>query len=378
MGPNRPSSPLIGALPRRQRRPRRHWSFERLERRILLSGTPIVATPEELARAQPLTGDMATGTIAPGGLDFFRIDPTTDQLLIAQVRAEGAHTRLSLLDGQGHLLVQSDGLSSTDRDNLIAQHLTAGTDYLEVEGLAGASDYTMTIELTNANLPNTQISGAFRTIAVGDFNGDGRVDLAVAGNGVSVLLGDGDGTFQPPVNYAAGINATALVAGDFSGDGRVDLAVAGNNVAGAGIVSVLLGNGDGTFQRPVNYAAGTTFPSALVAGDFNGDGRVDLAVAGNNVADAGNNVAGAGIVSVLLGNGDGTFQRPVNYAAGIDDVTALVAGDFDGDGRVDLAVAGNNVADAGNNVAGAGIVSVLLGNGDGTFQRPVNYRGGDR
>ena len=252
MSRNRPSSPPIGALPRRQRRPRRHWSFERLERRILLSGTPIVATPEELARARPLTGDMATGTIAPGGLDFFRIDPTTDQLLIAQVHAEGAHTRLSLLDGQGHLLVQSDGLSSTDRDNLIAQHLTAGTDYLEVEGLAGASHYTMTIALTNANLPNTQIRGAFRAIAVGDFNGDGRVDLAVAGAGVvSVLLGNGDGTFQPPVNYAAGINeARALVAGDFNGDGRVDLAVAGNNVTGAGVVSVLLGNGTGRSNDP--------------------------------------------------------------------------------------------------------------------------------
>ena len=283
----------------------------------------------------------------------FGYDPTTDQLLIAQVHAEGAHTRLSLLDGQGHLLVQSDGRSSTDRDNLIAQHLTAGTNYLEVEGLAGASDYTLTIELTNANPPNTQIGGAFRTIAVGDFNGDGRVDLAGAGAGVvSVLLGDGDGTFQPPVNYAAGINdVTALVAGDFNGDGRVDLAG-----AGAGGVSVLLGDGDGTFQRPVNYAAGIN-AAALVAGDFNGDGRVDLAD------------AGAGGVSVLLGDGDGTFQRPVNYAAGINDVTALIAGDFNGDGRVDL-------ADAGNNVAGAGIVSVLLGNGDGTFQRPVTIAAG--
>ena len=141
---------------------------------------------------------------------------------------------------------------------------------------------------------------------------------------VSVLLGDGDGTFQPPVNYAAGINdVTALVAGDFNGDGRVDLAVAGNNVAGAGIVSVLLGNGDGTFQRPVTIAAGINDVTALVAGDFDGDGRVDLAVAGNNVA-------GAGVVAVLLGDGDGTFQPPVNYAAGTIFPSALVAGDFDG------------------------------------------------
>ena len=162
------------------------------------------------------------------------------------------------------------------------------------------------------------------------------------------MLGNGDGTFQPQVTYAVGSAPDALVAGDFNGDGRTDLAVANY---GSNDVSVLLGNGDGTFQPQVTYAVGTE-PDALVAGDFTGDGRTDLAVANYGSND----------VSVLLGNGDGTFQTQVTYAVGSEPV-ALVAGDFNGDGRTDLAVANS----------GSNDVSVLLGNGDGTFQTQVTY-----
>ena len=138
----------------------------------------------------------------------------------------------------------------------------------------------------------------------GDFNGDGRPDLAVANygdNDVSVLLGNGDGTFQNQVTYAVG-SSPALVTGDFNGDGRTDLAVANQD---SNDVSVLLGNGDGTFQNQVTYAVGSA-PYALVAGDFNGDGRTDLAVANSYDND----------VSVLLGNGDGTFQDQKTYRWG--------------------------------------------------------------
>ena len=164
-------------------------------------------------------------------------------------------------------------------------------------------------------------------VVVGDFNGDGKADLAVAnqnGNNVSVLLGNGDGTFQAAVNYNTGTNSLSVAVGDFNGDGKADLAVAdynGNNV------SVLLGNGDGTFRAAVNYNAGSG-PSEVVVGDFNGDGKADLVVA-NYLS---NNV------SVLLGKGDGTFQAPVNYSAAAGPISVAV-GDFNGDGRADFAVA---------------------------------------
>ena len=212
--------------------------------------------------------------------------------------------------------------------------------------------------LMPANAPFQPLTVGSETgaIVAGDFTGEGRVDLAAAkefGNSVSVLLGDGDGSFQPQVTYTVGSGAVAIVAGDFTGNGHLDLAVAN---AGDNSVSVLLGNGDGTFQPQVTYAVGSE-PDQIVAGDFNGDGRLDLAVANG----------GSDSVSVLLGNGDGTFQPQVTYAVGASP-GAIVAGDFTGDGHLDLAV-----ANVGPLLGFPGTVSVLLGNGDGTFQPQVTY-----
>jgi hypothetical protein len=192
-----------------------------------------------------------------------------------------------------------------------------------------------------------------QSVAVGDFNGDGNLDLAVANYGrsdpgsVSVLLGNGDGSFRPAVNYAVA-GASFVTVGDFTGDGIADLAVAN---FGSNDVSVLLGNGDGTFQTAVNYAAGSSLASVAV-GDLHGDGIPDLVVANDTFN---------GTVSVLFGNGDGTFQAAVSYAAGTVPVSVALA-DLNGDGIPDLAV-----ADQGNVVGGSAGVSVLLGNGDGTF-----------
>jgi hypothetical protein len=206
----------------------------------------------------------------------------------------------------------------------------------------------------------------------GDFTGSGHLDLAVAdGEGVQVLVGNGDGTFQPARTVAAGID-DALVAGDFAGHGRLDLAAVS---AAANTVSILLGNGDGTFRPPVNYPVGT-YPISIVTGNFTSDGHLDLAV-----VDRGNEVCcvspgtDPGGVSVLLGNGDGTFRSARQYLAGTAP-HAIVAGDFNGNGRLDLAVADwgpLTVSSLYGNVISTGSVSVLLGNGDGSFRLAEQY-----
>src|ERR1700719_3934201 len=137
-----------------------------------------------------------------------------------------------------------------------------------------------------------------------DFNRDGKTDLAVINytdNTVSILLGKPDGTFGPQTVYATGNNPVALVAGDFNADGKLDLAIVNNLNAndpnGVGSVSILLGNGDGTFRSHVDYPAGNS-PVGIVAGDFNGDGKTDLAVVNRNGES----------VSLLFGRGGRNFS----------------------------------------------------------------------
>ena len=212
------------------------------------------------------------------------------------------------------------------------------------------------------------------TVAAGDFNGDGKLDLVIANaaaGSVSILLGEGDGGFQSGASYTLGQGSSTqsfnVAVGDFNQDGKLDFVVAnynGNNV------NVFLGNGDGTFQAAVNYDVGTN-PTSVAVADYNRDGKLDLAVSNQNCT-AGGPPCATGTISILLGNGDGTFAAHVDYDAGVDPNWVTV-GDFTGGGKLDLAVANGQGDCAG---CGQSAFTILLGNGDGTFQAPATSFGG--
>ncbi len=197
------------------------------------------------------------------------------------------------------------------------------------------------------------------SVAVGDIDGDGHSDMAIANladDTVSIVISNGDGTFQPSEEYVVGEYPQSVILGDLEGDADLDLAVANRN---SDSVSVLLGNGDGTFMPAVDYSTGE-YPCALVFHDLDGDTALDLAVANYYDSD----------ISVLWGNGDGTFQDAVFHAVA-PNPTSVAAGDLNGDSIPDLAVS------VGSYMGWGSRVFILLGVGQRDFQIAGNYSGGE-
>jgi dienelactone hydrolase len=324
-----------------------HWSGS-ARATTFVSKSQLKATILSIDVAKRSTGSVTVVNPSPGGgasnLVFFPVTPAVNLPFGGSVLAAGSSPLSAVtadFNGDGKL------------DLAIANH-----DGNNVTVFLGNGDGTFKVPV-NYETGTNPWSG----IAVGDFRGNGKLDLVVGNygsNNVSVLLGNGDGSFQAAVNYETGVNPTWVAVGDFNGDGKLDLAVSDQNctpTCGTGMFSILLGKGDGTFHPHSDYpaAVGESAPNGVAVGDFNGDGKLDLAVVNGNAASV------PSAVSVLLGHGDGTFQAPVTYPLNTNGASIATA-DFNHDGKLDLVVVDN-----------IGVVSILLGNGDGTFQSHVDY-----
>jgi hypothetical protein len=213
---------------------------------------------------------------------------------------------------------------------------------------------------TFAMAVNYNVGAGPSSVAAGDLNGDGKLDLAVANfasDDVSILLGNGDGTFPPDTRREVLNDPTFVTIGDANGDGKPDLVGLASQYGNGWIVP---GNGDGTFATTIFTSFGPGYGRSVAIGDFNRDGTPDLAAALNCAA----NLPSLCCMSVLLGNGGGSFAPRVKYTSARNPWSVAV-GDFNGDGKLDVAVGGYR-----------GEVAIHLGNGDGTFDSYISHQGG--
>ena len=280
----------------------------------------------------PLTGQNVNNAVVAdfngdGKLDLAISLPDANEVQVLLGNGDGSFTPILPMAANGVSVIATADLNGDGKPDLVVVNYGPGTLTI----LLGNGDGTFT---TKATIP---VAGGPSAVAVADFNADGKPDLAVVdynSNSVTVLLGNGDGTFTEVASGpATGFQPVSIAAGDFNGDGIPDLVVTCLNggYPDVGIVTVLLGKGDGTFTPMAESPVPGSNPASVAVTDFNGDGKADLVIAN----------AGSNTLSVLLGNGDGTFAAPLTPAAGTDPLFVAV-GDFNGDGVPDLAAANNS------------------------------------
>jgi hypothetical protein len=328
--------------------------FEPLEDRWLLSFLPAVNYPNG-------TGDLSTtvaiGDLTGNGISDIVLNNEPGDYRVSVLLGNGDGTfqpAVNYVTGEGPGVIQIADVNGDGIPDLITANFDPG---IGITGDGGPE--TVSVLLGNGDGTFQHKRDAFvghrpGGLVVADLTGDGIPDIVTTNrfdNSVSVLVGNGDGTFRAPVTYPVGFNPVAIAAGRFGGDSDLpDLAVVNND---SGTVSVLVNYGDGTFRRHVDYPVGSQ-PFGIALGDFAHTGNLDIAVANFE----------SNTVNVLMGNGDHTFQ-PARNTAVPGGPADLVAADFNNDGNLDLAVA----VEGGSNHR----VSVLLGDGTGNFASPLDF-----